>query len=368
MESIAPDFGAGILSPSHTPLPLAPTKGKKVTGSSTGNSSSTRTVHGTTTTDLGVLLSLLILALYFYGFLQSLYALPEISLQLDPPRFLGAEANLNVAMDVYETVVKQGAGGSAVLQSPQINTHDKGGGGGLDRRDAHIRGRHVAQASSNQNGMIKRTGIKDVQVPLHVWPASIKKEADRFETILHPGDLKTKMTVPQFWSQPLHEHGLMTKELALKIGSCSVPDANGSHQRGEDCPEDDRTIYFAIASYRDFQCRFTVESAFGRAKNPKRIRVGVVDQLVEGDPACDEPIEPCDVNPEQALCKYKDQVDVYQMEADLSVGPVFARHIGHRLYRGEYYYTQSDAHVTYTQNWDSDIISKWKPPTMKWPS
>ena len=42
----------------------------------------------------------------------------------------------------------------------------------------------------------------------------------------------------------------------------------------------------------------------------------------------------------------------------MSIGPVFARHIGYRLYRGEYYATQSDAHVTYTNNWDMDIIAQ----------
>jgi [Skp1-protein]-hydroxyproline N-acetylglucosaminyltransferase len=87
-------------------------------------------------------------------------------------------------------------------------------------------------------------------------------------------------------------------------------------------------------------------------------KIGVVDQLEEGDPACNEPIEPCDKNPKQALCMYNDRVDVFRMKADLSVGPVFARHIGHRIYRGEYYTTQSDAHVTYTQDWDADIISQ----------
>jgi [Skp1-protein]-hydroxyproline N-acetylglucosaminyltransferase len=46
------------------------------------------------------------------------------------------------------------------------------------------------------------------------------------------------------------------------------------------------------------------------------------------------------------------------MDAPLSVGPVFARHIGYRMYRGEYYATQSDAHVTFTTNWDIDIISQ----------
>jgi hypothetical protein len=84
-----------------------------------------------------------------------------------------------------------------------------------------------------------------------------------------------------------------------------------------------------------------------------------VDQIVNGeDVICDDPIEPCDKNPSQALCKYRSQVDVYEMSALLSVGPVFARHIGDRMYRGEYYATQSDAHVTFTQNWDSDIISQ----------
>jgi hypothetical protein len=87
--------------------------------------------------------------------------------------------------------------------------------------------------------------------------------------------------------------------------------------------------------------------------------VGVVDQIVDGeDDVCNVPIEPCESKPEQALCKYKSQVDNYEMEAQLAVGPVFARHIGHRLYRGEYYATQSDAHVTFTQDWDVDIIEQ----------
>ena len=85
----------------------------------------------------------------------------------------------------------------------------------------------------------------------------------------------------------------------------------------------------------------------------------MVDQIVEGEDAkCSDPIESCDSNPDQALCKYKDRVDVFQTEAELSVGPVFARHLGHRMYRGEYYAMQSDAHVTFVQDWDVDIISQ----------
>ena len=59
-----------------------------------------------------------------------------------------------------------------------------------------------------------------------------------------------------------------------------------------------------------------------------------MDQIVKGEDAvCNEPIEPCEEKPDQALCKYKDQVDILEVEAYLSVGPVFARHIGYRMYR-----------------------------------
>lgn len=102
-----------------------------------------------------------------------------------------------------------------------------------------------------------------------------------------------------------------------------------------------------------------VTSIFSAAAHPERIRVAVVDQIVAGeDGSCDIPHSPCSQDPNQPICLYKDQIDVYQMEAELAVGPVFARHIGYRLYRGEYYAMQSDAHVTFTKGWDVDIISQ----------
>ena len=47
------------------------------------------------------------------------------------------------------------------------------------------------------------------------------------------------------------------------------------------------------------------------------------------------------------------------MDATLAVGPVFARHLGYRLYRGEYFSAQIDAHVDFVQDWDEDIIHQW---------
>ena len=204
-------------------------------------------------------------------------------------------------------------------------------------------------------------------IPRAQWPMSIRDEDGNFEEVIHPGH-KAKghpdvmMMVPHFWiNDPVsvHQMKLMSRELAMEIGSCITPDSHGNYARGDACPVDERTIYVAIASYRDFQCRDTVTSIFSRASHPERVRVGVIDQIVEGeDGACDAPYVSCKEDPEQMVCKHKDRLDVFQVEASLSIGPVFARHLGHRLYRGEYYYMQSDAHVTFTKGWDEDIISQ----------
>jgi hypothetical protein len=199
--------------------------------------------------------------------------------------------------------------------------------------------------------------VHEGPVPISHWPVSIRDEDGSFEEVVHPGH-KAKghpdvlMQMPRFWiNDPVsvHQNKLMSRELAMQIGSCIYPDENGNKARGDDCPVGERTIYVAIASYRDWQCRDTVTSIFSRAKFPERVRVGVVDQIVEGeDGACDAPYKPCSEDPEQHLCKYKDQLDVFQVDAQLAIGPVFARHIGHRMYRGEYYYMQSDG----VYSWD----------------
>jgi len=293
---------------------------------------------------VGVWLSFGVLLLHTYGFIESMYALPDVGHH----RFsFSGGKNWNAATDKFETV-----GDEEIVEESDDTENDTA----KDLFNGN-EGKSTTTKPIITTSGFHRTSSVTLPV-ISSWPPPLgAKDISTMEEIFHPGDGKTRLMVPKFWSPPIHDNGLMTREVALQIGTCATPDSSGNYIREDECPLDERTIYFAIASYRDFQCRQTVESAFLRAKNPKRIRVGVVDQIVHGeDPACDEPMEPCETNPNQALCLYADQVDVYEMRADMSVGPVFARHIGHRLYRGEYYYTQSDAHVSYTKNWDADII------------
>ena len=197
----------------------------------------------------------------------------------------------------------------------------------------------------------------------HAFPIHVGKDV---EVIDHPGlafaatspigeNLPPKLTVPRFWDPPayggvrkfLGNYGetLLTPEQAYQIGS---------YWEGLE------TIYVSVASYRDPECGPTVDSIYARAKHPERIRVAIVAQRTTGDSICTVPEKPCDEDPSQALCKYKHLIDVYEMEAKLAVGPVFARHLGHRLYRGEYFAMQVDSHVRFVQDWDEDLVEQWK--------
>jgi hypothetical protein len=86
----------------------------------------------------------------------------------------------------------------------------------------------------------------------------------------------TNLEVPKFWT-PLDE---------------DYPSWR-SYVNGEE------TIFIMIASYRDFQCRETITSAFSRASHPERLFIGAVDQVIPGDIGCLDLEKPCSEDPNQ---------------------------------------------------------------------
>jgi [Skp1-protein]-hydroxyproline N-acetylglucosaminyltransferase len=52
-------------------------------------------------------------------------------------------------------------------------------------------------------------------------------------------------------------------------------------------------------------------------------------------------------------------IQLLGLTTNILQGPVFARHLGNRMYRGEYFAIQSDAHVDYVLDWDTSIIQQW---------
>ncbi len=146
------------------------------------------------------------------------------------------------------------------------------------------------------------------------------------------------LKVPKFWSAP---EGVPLNSV-------------GSRVNGEE------TIFLMIASYRDFQCRETITSAFSRADHPERLFIAAVDQTVPGDTGCLDLAVPCSEDASQPICRYRDQISVYHMDAQFATGPVTARHVGDRMYRGEYFVMQMDAHCLFVNHWDSQIIAQWR--------
>ena len=243
----------------------------------------------------------------------------------------------------------------------------RGGGGGSKSYAAYPitppRATETSAATDNN---------AETSVGTSAFPLSI--DSTPYETIVHPaseissnradnGERRVEISVPAFWDPPeysaaggirqhLGQHGqhLITPQEASDVGSYII----GQHGQKLE------TIYIAIASYRDWQCTATVENIFHRAKHPERLRVALVDQVDADDAQCAQPPTPCGVDPDQILCKYSERIDRYEMDATLAVGPVFARHIGHRMYRGEYFAMQCDAHIKMVQDWDEDIVEQWK--------
>jgi hypothetical protein len=177
----------------------------------------------------------------------------------------------------------------------------------------------------------------------------------QIKTILkeHAGELPAdgKMAVPKFWRPTVYGPGGV-REFLGNFGEALITPEQAS-RIGSFHPESGlKTVYISVASYRDPECQPTVEDIFLRAKHPERLRVAIVEQRVEGEdddiiPFCGKPLEPCSIDPEQAMCKYAHLIDVYVVPAILSVGPVFARHLANRMYRGEYFAMQVDSHVRF---------------------
>ena len=230
--------------------------------------------------EFAVVLSLLVLGLYFYGFIESMKALPDITTgrhvgtplnlaKLEPDNVVSVVTALSQQQQQQQNVAEGAAAGGGAAAAAVVERVQK-----LRHNDEEEQpAREMKQQNQQQQQQLNADG--SIPIPEGKWPVSIRGEENDYETLIHVGDNKTVMKVPKFWSPPLHNKQLFTREQAMKVGTCIEPDpVTGSMVRGDDCPPEKRTIYIGLASYRDYQCRYTLESAFLRAAHPERIRVG----------------------------------------------------------------------------------------------
>ena len=137
----------------------------------------------------------------------------------------------------------------------------------------------------------------------------------------------------------------------------------------------DNSIFLSLASYRDENCMNTLKWAYEKAKNPRLLNVGLVQQNCEencrsgkiNDSEVTEPIDPDD-DCHKIFCESPigrehcnaGRVRALHINESESLGPYAARYFGSKLWDGEEYYVQMDAHMTFMQDWDEITIKSLK--------
>lgn len=149
---------------------------------------------------------------------------------------------------------------------------------------------------------------------------------------------------------------------------------------------EDDSIFMSLASFRDHLLGATLKEAFRKAEHPERIFVGAVVQNCfgeeytcktgaqvvgkdkQGRPKTKVSDAPPDKNGVEEFCtdpEYKKYCEAGQVRAlyvneTESLGPAAARYYASKLWGGETYYLQADAHLRFAPNFDTRYVNEVK--------
>jgi hypothetical protein len=134
---------------------------------------------------------------------------------------------------------------------------------------------------------------------------------------------------------------------------------------------DDGSIFLSVATYRDENCYNTVYNAYKKAQHPEKLFVGLVQQNCHAE--CKSgvlanlsmiPVEPdddcrtlfCASDIGKEICA-RGQVRVLNIDEPESLGPYAARYFASKLWYGEQWFMQIDAHMTFAIHWDATSVA-----------
>ena len=103
-------------------------------------------------------------------------------------------------------------------------------------------------------------------------------------------------------------------------------------------------IFISIASYRDTECKYTLDDIFEKAKEPHKIFVGICQQNKNEKEQC--------IKKDFKYNKQIREINISYMDAR---GPTWARYLCSHLWDGEEYFLQIDSHSRFTPNWDEKV-------------
>eukprot|EP00611_Tribonema_gayanum_P003164 TRINITY_DN12466_c0_g1_i1.p1 TRINITY_DN12466_c0_g1~~TRINITY_DN12466_c0_g1_i1.p1 ORF type:complete len:496 (-),score=126.69 TRINITY_DN12466_c0_g1_i1:352-1839(-) len=144
----------------------------------------------------------------------------------------------------------------------------------------------------------------------------------------------------------------------------SLPKPHPPHS--ERYKDPNATIFIGVSAFRDKRCPKTLYNYFSKAKNPHRLRVGLVQQnSISEDPDCLQGY--CDLMKADEKfatkfgdkCPYKEQIKITRVEAKLAAGPCYGRHMQSYMLRDEEFCMQTDSHMDVVPEWDVEMAAMW---------
>ncbi len=110
------------------------------------------------------------------------------------------------------------------------------------------------------------------------------------------------------------------------------------------------TIFVAIASYLDYEIKYTILDCITKSKHPENLRFGVCLQYDENEGTNEHILD---------FLENKLLVRVLKYHHTESEGGCWARNKAQTLYQGETYSLQVDSHTRFIQNWAEIVINDY---------
>lgn len=101
-------------------------------------------------------------------------------------------------------------------------------------------------------------------------------------------------------------------------------------------------IFVSIASYKDPELKFTVDTLYENAKNPEKVFTGICQQD----------------HPDNFLTFENPNIKTINFNYIESRGVCWARKKVQKMYNGEGYFLQIDSHIAMEKNWDELLIDQ----------
>ncbi|KAG7389730.1 Egl nine 3 [Phytophthora boehmeriae] len=133
----------------------------------------------------------------------------------------------------------------------------------------------------------------------------------------------------------------------VNLGMTALPPLPSTNGGSADLVEK-MSIFVSIPSYRDSECRHTIDDLYAKATFPGRISVGIYLQTDETD-----------TTRAYLESKYSSsKVRVHCVDYRDAAGPCVARAHAQKLWQGEKYHLQIDSHMRFRPGWDCFLISE----------